>query len=175
MNANANLLHKKYARVIELYANKYHVTIEKAMDRFYKSFLYHEISRGISDLHCMSDDYLTEELNEEWSQSKYYGIRFAGVTDHEVVIRFEANDMLELHIEHIATYDDFGVKTEMNDGDIFIVIPESGYSEVSLNIPNSQSYRSVQFVVRDVKHREQQSVDVWFDGTVNAHQMPYSP
>ena len=67
MNANATLLQKKYARVIERYAEKYHVSLETALDRFYKSNLYHEISEGISDLHCMSDDYLADELHEEWS------------------------------------------------------------------------------------------------------------
>ena len=72
MNANAILLQKKYARVIELYADKYHVSPETALDRFYKSHLYHLISEGISDLHCMSDDYLADELDEEWSQSQHY-------------------------------------------------------------------------------------------------------
>lgn len=70
MNANAILLQKKYARVIETYSGKYGVSLETAMDMFYKSDLYHQIRDGISDLHCMSPDYLADELNDEWSQSK---------------------------------------------------------------------------------------------------------
>lgn len=65
MTANKTLLQMKYARIIELYANKYCVSLEQALDMFYRSRLYHEISAGISDLHCMSDDYLTEELHDE--------------------------------------------------------------------------------------------------------------
>ena len=72
MNANAVLMQKKYARVIELYADKYAVSPETALDRFYRSGLYHDISEGISDLHCMSDDYLADELHEEWSQKQAF-------------------------------------------------------------------------------------------------------
>ncbi len=66
MNANPTLMQKKFARVIELYATKYTVSVEKALDIFYTSSLYHQIKEGVSDLHCMSDDYLTEELHDEW-------------------------------------------------------------------------------------------------------------
>lgn len=68
MNANAILLQKKYARVIELYAKKFGISPEEALGLFYKSSLYHEVKEGVSDLHCMSDDYLAEELHEEWSE-----------------------------------------------------------------------------------------------------------
>ena len=67
MTANATLLQKKYARIVELYAQKYHVSEEEALGCLYKSELYHLISNGVSDLHCMSDDYLTEELHDEWA------------------------------------------------------------------------------------------------------------
>ena len=70
MTANETLLQKKYARVIELYAEKYGVDLETALGRFYKSKLYELISEGVSDMHCMSDDYLVEELNEEWSSAE---------------------------------------------------------------------------------------------------------
>lgn len=70
MKANAILLQKKYARIVELYAGKYHVPVETALDRFYKSSLYNQIKEGVSDLHCMSDDYLADELNEEWTERK---------------------------------------------------------------------------------------------------------
>ena len=67
MIANATLLQKKYARTVDLYARKYHMSQEKALGDLYTSDLYHLISSGVSDLHCMSDDYLTEELRDEWS------------------------------------------------------------------------------------------------------------
>ncbi len=66
MTANETLLQKKYARVIELYSKKYGVDLETALGRFYKSKLYELISEGVSDMHCMSDDYLVEELNDEY-------------------------------------------------------------------------------------------------------------
>lgn len=65
MNANPVLMQKKYARIITCYAEKYGLDYETALDRFYRSSLYHQISEGVSDLHCMSDDYLAEELQEE--------------------------------------------------------------------------------------------------------------
>ncbi len=68
MNANPILLQKKYARVIARYAQKYNVPVEKALELFYKSLLYHQIVNGVSDLHCMSDDYLAEELHDEWCE-----------------------------------------------------------------------------------------------------------
>ena len=71
MNANVILLQKKYARVIELYANKYNVSPDEALEKFYHSRLYQEIRQGISDLHCMSDDYLVEELHDECTKSEY--------------------------------------------------------------------------------------------------------
>ena len=70
MNANPILLQKKYARVVELYARKYDVEPEVALDRFYRSKLYELISEGVSDLHCMSDDYLADELADEWEKDK---------------------------------------------------------------------------------------------------------
>ena len=35
------------------------------MDIFYHSTLYTLMSEGISDMHCMSDEYLVEELEDE--------------------------------------------------------------------------------------------------------------
>ena len=65
MNANPILLQKKYARVVELFAKHYGFTLEKALDIFYHSELYELMSEGISDMHCMSDEYLVQELEEE--------------------------------------------------------------------------------------------------------------
>ena len=65
MTANRTLLQKKYAKVVLRYAEKYSVSPEEALDRFYHSQLYHQIHDGVSDLHCMSEDYLAEELRAE--------------------------------------------------------------------------------------------------------------
>lgn len=65
MNANPILLQKKYARVIELFAKHNDLTSEKSLDIFYHSELYKLMSEGVSDMHCMSDEYLVRELEEE--------------------------------------------------------------------------------------------------------------
>jgi hypothetical protein len=65
MNANPILLQKKYARVVELFAKHNSLTLEKALDVFYHSELYKLMSEGVSDMHCMSDEYLVQELEEE--------------------------------------------------------------------------------------------------------------
>ena len=70
MNANPILLQKKYARVVELFAKKNHFTLEKALDIFYHSDLYDLMSEGVSDMHCMSDEYLEQELEEEQKAKK---------------------------------------------------------------------------------------------------------
>ncbi len=70
MNANPILLQKKYARVITLYAKKNNISLDKALDVFYRSELYELISEGVSDMHCMSDEYLVQELEEEIKNTK---------------------------------------------------------------------------------------------------------
>lgn len=70
MKANPILLQKKYARVIECFAGKENISLDVALDFFYRSELYPLISEGVSDLHCMSDAYLAEELEVEYRQKK---------------------------------------------------------------------------------------------------------
>lgn len=65
MNANPILLQKKYACVVELFAKENNISLEKALDIFYHSELYKLMSEGVSDMHCMSDEYLVQELEEE--------------------------------------------------------------------------------------------------------------
>lgn len=66
MNANPILLQMKYARVIETFSKLSKLSLSQALDFFYNSEEYQLISRGISDLHCMSDMYLAEDLLEEY-------------------------------------------------------------------------------------------------------------
>lgn len=68
MNANPILLQKKYARVIACFAKKAGVSLSGAMDLFYRSQLYRLMRDGVSDLHCMSDDYLADELFAEYQR-----------------------------------------------------------------------------------------------------------
>lgn len=70
MLAHPVLLQKKYARVIALYAEKEHIGLDAALQKFYHSVTYKLMKDGISDMHCMSDDYLTEELQAEDIQKK---------------------------------------------------------------------------------------------------------
>ena len=53
---------KKYARIVVAYAKERNKTVEEALDYFYHSIVYTLMSQGISDMHCMSDAYLVEEL-----------------------------------------------------------------------------------------------------------------
>ncbi len=68
MNANPILLQKKYARIIECFAGKVKISLDSALDFFYQSKVYRLISEGVSDMHCLSDEYLAEELENEYSQ-----------------------------------------------------------------------------------------------------------
>lgn len=70
MNANPILLQKKYARVVELYAKENGISLEKALDVFYRSELYNLMSERESDMHCMSDEYLVRESEEEIKNTK---------------------------------------------------------------------------------------------------------
>lgn len=68
MTANPVLLQKKYVRIIELFSQKERLSLKDALDFFYRSEIYLLISEGVSDLHCMSDEYLTEELISEYEK-----------------------------------------------------------------------------------------------------------
>ena len=52
----------KYGRIIELIAEKQHISIEAAMDMLYSSPLFEIIDDGTADLICRSDLYLADEI-----------------------------------------------------------------------------------------------------------------
>ena len=60
---------KKYSRVIECFAKQQGLSLDAALDFFYPSEVYPLIRDGISDMHCMSDAYLAEELKQEYSRN----------------------------------------------------------------------------------------------------------
>lgn len=72
MKANPVLLQKKYARVVSLLAERAGLSYEQALDVFYHSVTYDLIRNGISDMHCMSDGYLVQDLLDEIHESKDY-------------------------------------------------------------------------------------------------------
>lgn len=42
--------------------------LDVALDFFYHSEVYLLMRDGVSDMHCMSDDYLAEELQQEYAE-----------------------------------------------------------------------------------------------------------
>ena len=68
MTANPILLQKKYSRVIECFARQQEISLDAALDFFYHSQVYQLIRDGVSDMHCMSDAYLAEELKQEYAE-----------------------------------------------------------------------------------------------------------
>ena len=68
MMANPILLQKKYARVIECFAKQQGISLDEALDLFYRSEVYQLMREGVSDMHCMSDQYLAEELRLEYEE-----------------------------------------------------------------------------------------------------------
>lgn len=65
MNAHPILLQMKYARIVELFTKETKITLDEALNLFYHSQLYRLVSEGVSDMHCMSDEYLVTELKNE--------------------------------------------------------------------------------------------------------------
>lgn len=66
MMANPILLQKKYVRVVGLFAKEYRMSVDEALRLFYKSLVYQFMSEGVSDMHCMSEQYLVQELAQEY-------------------------------------------------------------------------------------------------------------
>ena len=68
MTANPILLQKKYSRVIDCFAKQQGLSLDAALDFSYHSLVYQLIRDGVSDMHCMSDAYLAEELEQEYAE-----------------------------------------------------------------------------------------------------------
>ena len=65
MTASKNLLRIKFTRVIEAYAARTGCSLDEALDRFYRSKTYELMRDGVSNMHCMSDEYLVDEILDE--------------------------------------------------------------------------------------------------------------
>ena len=68
MTANPILLQKKYSRVIACFAKQQGLSLDEALNFFYHSQVYQLVRDGVSDMHCMSDRYLAEELEQEYNE-----------------------------------------------------------------------------------------------------------
>ena len=69
MLADKIVLQMKYARIVRLFADRLQIPYEEALAFFYNSDTYKLISNGVADMHCLSDDYLADELLMEWEGS----------------------------------------------------------------------------------------------------------
>jgi len=56
----------KYARIVALFAKENNLTLEQSLEFFYNSAVYQLMREGVSDMHCRSDQYLCEELKNEY-------------------------------------------------------------------------------------------------------------
>ena len=59
----------KYARIVKMFAEQNGVSLEDALGWFYDSYVYKMVSEGSADMHCRSDGYIVELLNEEWNKT----------------------------------------------------------------------------------------------------------
>jgi len=66
MMADPLILQIKYAAVIELFAHETDISLDEALKFFYHSTVYQLMKDGISEMHCMSDAYLAEDLKREF-------------------------------------------------------------------------------------------------------------
>lgn len=48
--------------------SKEYISLSNALDFFYRSELYRLVRDGVSDMHCMSDEYLADELKAEYQE-----------------------------------------------------------------------------------------------------------
>lgn len=69
MLADKIVLQMKYARIVRLFADRLQIPYEEALAFFYHSDTYKLISNGVADMHCLSDEYLADELLMEWEGS----------------------------------------------------------------------------------------------------------
>lgn len=70
MKADRKILQMKYARIVELFAKRMHISNDKALEMFYDSDTFMLVSEGVADMHCRSDEYLADELVLEYESGK---------------------------------------------------------------------------------------------------------
>ena len=68
MKANQILLQMKYARIVADFAGRVGLNLREALEFFYGTLTYEDMSTGLADFHCMSDGYLCDELCIEYGR-----------------------------------------------------------------------------------------------------------
>ena len=53
---------------MELFAEENYLSLDAALAFFYKSKVYELMREGSSDMHCMSDQYLSKDLSKEYER-----------------------------------------------------------------------------------------------------------
>lgn len=71
MLANKTLTNMKYVREIMEFSKITSISTNDVLRIFYHSDLYFLLKNGISDIYCMSDNWLVEKLKEECENKKY--------------------------------------------------------------------------------------------------------
>lgn len=86
MMANPILLQKKYSRVIECFAKRQGISLDEALGFFYHSEVYKLVCDGVSDMHCMSDVYLADELEQEYAEKADSNLKPSNNSDSESIV-----------------------------------------------------------------------------------------
>ncbi len=60
-----NVLWRKQSRIIMLLAETLHINAERALDLFYSTRVYQQLTNPKTGLHLMSDQYIMEDLINE--------------------------------------------------------------------------------------------------------------
>ena len=69
MMADKTLLRMKYADIVRTLAAHTGMAAEEALHTFYESREYRLVSQGISDQHCMTPDYIVDDILAEKSRA----------------------------------------------------------------------------------------------------------
>lgn len=91
MNANPILLQRKYTRIICLFAERANISLAQALDYFMFSNTYILMREGIGDSHCLSDEYLVNELLEDYQLNQICNER---ATDKNHAISVSIHDLM---------------------------------------------------------------------------------
>lgn len=70
IESRGKLSSEKTAAIIMAISDIYNISLEEAMDMFYKSETAALIDEGVADLHCRSPKYLAQCVWDEYQESK---------------------------------------------------------------------------------------------------------
>lgn len=59
---------EKICAYYRTFANRKGISLDTSLDFFYHSQVYQLMREGVSDMHCMSDGYLADELEMEYRE-----------------------------------------------------------------------------------------------------------